>query len=252
MENNSGAGGTKPDKFFAGKGFYIVLFLCIAVIAASVWTLVASSATDRETDLLETDINKPVGDFSDGEETIDADTEYESAMWEVPDYAEEVMVEPEAPEIASESAAEPTPQTVYETAKAFVWPVIGQIETPYSVTALVYDTTMSDWRTHDGIDIAAVLGEKVMAAASGTIVKLYSDQLYGTTVIIDHGEGLCSVYSNLAEIPTIKVGDAVLAGETIGSVGTPALCEIGKPTHLHFSMTLDGESVNPNDYLPSL
>jgi murein DD-endopeptidase MepM/ murein hydrolase activator NlpD len=96
------------------------------------------------------------------------------------------------------------------------------------------------------------LGDKVMAAASGSVVELFSDPLYGTTVVIDHGDGICSIYSNLAEVPVVKVGDAILAGETIGSIGTTALCEIGETTHLHFAMTKNGESVDPYDYLPAL
>lgn len=252
MENNRETGGIKSDKFFSGKGFYIVLFLCLAVIGGSVWALLSGPSASGETVLPDTNLEAPAA--ANEEETAGYDSgsesEYESAMWEVPEDAEELPVEPMAPETASETPSEP--ETYYDTARAFVWPVIGSIETPYSVTALIYDATMSDWRTHDGIDIAAPLGGKVMAASSGTVAEVYNDQLYGTTVVIDHGEGLCSVYANLAELPTVKAGDAVLAGETIGAVGTTALCEIGKPTHLHFAMTLDGESVDPNDYLPAL
>ena len=70
------------------------------------------------------------------------------------------------------------------------------------------------------------------------------------TVIIDHTGGLKSVYSNLAEMPTVAVGDSVVAGEIIGSVGTTALAETNAGTHLHFAMTLDGQSVDPLEYMP--
>jgi murein DD-endopeptidase MepM/ murein hydrolase activator NlpD len=249
MDNGRDSGGTRSEKFFTGKGFYIVLFLCLAVIGVSVWTLVSGTGTMEEpaTDI---ELAEPTATAGGTNESLEAGSEYESAMWEIPDGTEEVLAEPEEPETASEAATEPEP--VNEMSRAFIWPVVGEIESPYSVTTLMYDPTMSDWRTHSGIDIAAVLGDKVMAAASGTVAEIYNDELYGTTVVIDHGEGLSSVYSNLAELPTVKVGDAVLGGETIGSIGTTALCEIGEPTHLHFAMTLDGERVDPNDYLPSL
>jgi murein DD-endopeptidase MepM/ murein hydrolase activator NlpD len=253
MENKREPGGTKSDKFFAGKGFYIVLFLCLAVIGGSIWALLSGPSASGETGMPDVNLEAPA-DGADSAVPADSsagsESDYESAMWEIPEGTEELPVEPQAPEPASETPSQP--ETCYDTARAFIWPVVGSIETPYSVTALIYDTTMSDWRTHDGVDIAAPLGGKVMAASSGTVAKVYSDQLYGTTVVIDHGEGLCSIYANLAELPTVKAGDAVLTGETIGAVGATALCEIGKPTHLHFAMTLDGESVDPNDYLPAL
>ena len=51
-------------------------------------------------------------------------------------------------------------------------------------------------------------------------------------------------------MPTVSVGDWVECGDIIGSVGTTAICEIGQGTHLHFAMKLDGESINPMEYLP--
>ena len=115
--------------------------------------------------------------------------------------------------------------------------------------ALLYDTTMGDWRTHDGLDVTADLGEHVVASASGTVTDIYDDALYGTTVVISHGGGYETVYSNLAALPTVEIGDSVEAGETIGAVGTTAICEAGEVFHLHFAMRLDGASVNPSDYL---
>ncbi|NCC69863.1 MAG: M23 family metallopeptidase [Clostridia bacterium] len=250
MENNRDKSAAKSDKFFAGKGFYIVLFLCVAVIAASVWALLSGPSNLNKAGMPELELQEPAENFEAEEETADSGSEYETAMWEVPEDAEEVLVEAEAPQTVAEAAS--LPETHYENSQAFIWPVIGELEMPYSVDTLVYDTTMCDWRTHDGVDIAGPLGGKVMAAASGSVAEIYGDPLYGTTVVIDHGDGLRSIYANLAEVPAIKVGDAVLAGETIGAIGTTALCEIGETTHLHFRMTLNGESVDPNDYLPAL
>ncbi|MEG2215399.1 MAG: M23 family metallopeptidase [Oscillospiraceae bacterium] len=255
MENSKGSGPKKSEKFFDGKGFYIVLFLCAAVIGVSAWTLLSGKGTVNEA---EGDINlsKPyelrtpdamAGDNEDTDETL----------WEIPEGVEETLAE--APEIASEvmsrpatPSATPKPKLAEPTAKAFIWPVVGEIEKPYAVTSLIYDKTMGDWRTHSGIDIAAALGDKVMAACSGSVVALYVDDLYGTTVVLDHGDNLRSVYAGLAEVPTVKVGDAILCGETLGSVGTTALCETGDPTHLHFAMKANGQSVDPCEYLPKL
>ena len=98
--------------------------------------------------------------------------------------------------------------------------------------------------------LAADLGTQVKATADGVVAGVYDDDLFGTTVVIAHGGGLQSVYANLAALPTVKEGDAVVAGQVIGAVGDTALGETGEVTHLHFAMSLDGESVDPGDYLP--
>ena len=115
----------------------------------------------------------------------------------------------------------------------------------------MYDTTMGDWRTHDGVDIAAALGTHVMAGADGTVTDVYDDPLYGTTVVISHGGGYETVYSNLAATPTVEIGDKVSAGDTIGAVGTTAICEAGEVYHLHFAMSCDGASLDPRNTSPN-
>ena len=116
--------------------------------------------------------------------------------------------------------------------------------------ALAYSETMGDWRTHDGLDLATELGAQVLATANGTVSDIYQDDFMGTTVEIDHGNGLTSQYSNLAEVPTVAVGDAVKTGTVIGSVGATAAAELGSQPHLHFAMYQDGNPITPHDYLP--
>ena len=132
-----------------------------------------------------------------------------------------------------------------------VWPVEGELERLYDVDHLHYDVTMRDWRTHDGLDILAPLGQTVCAAMPGVVRYVQDDSFYGTFVTVDRGDGTCAVYANLASMPAVSVGDWVQAGDVIGAVGTTALCEIGQGTHLHFAVYLDGESVDPLDYLPA-
>lgn len=62
----------------------------------------------------------------------------------------------------------------------------------YAMTALVYDETMADWRTHDGIDIAADYGAVVSAMASGTVTQVYHDDRYGTTVVTERARPVCA------------------------------------------------------------
>ena len=241
-DKKNDSGQNRLEKFFGGKGFYIVLFLCVAVIGVSAWTLLSSGKSAVQ--------NVSLDDIEPSQPVVatPAPTEAAETVWEIPEDAVEVVAEPEAPEVQAEApAVQEQPEPVSEPQEAdvapasYVWPVYGQIERPYAMTELVYDKTMADWRTHDGIDIESTLGTQVLAAA---------DDLYGTTVVISHGGGIESVYSNLAELPTVEVGQSVSKGDTIGAVGTTALCEAGEVYHLHFAMRADGQSVDPGEYLP--
>jgi len=240
--------GESLEAFFAGKGFYIVLFLCVAVIGVSAWSMLAGNGTDVEDN---GDRDMSLSDTPDEEAEMTGLTDYPYVN-ELPEETENVFI-PEPPEVVEE---EPVVQEVPEEPQSvvsngyYIWPVSGQIENAYSVDALIYNKTMADWRTHDGLDISAQLGDVVLSVSAGTVSAVFDDDMFGTTVIIDHGNGVCSIYSNLAETPTVSVGQTVGIGEIIGSVGDTALCEAGETAHLHFAMTKDGESADPENYLP--
>ena len=219
--------GKRVEQILIGKGFYIVIALCAAIIGVSIWSLFRTPAQitpdESEFDEVLSEI-APVEEFEPQESVSPAD-------------AEEPVSEEEA---VAETASEVEP----------VWPVEGEIQREYSMDALQYDQTMSDWRTHDGLDIASELGNKVKAFRPGTVLRVYSDDLYGTTVVIDHGSGLVIRYANLEQVPTVYEGDQVAAGDVIGSVGETAKCESSQDSHLHLSAELNDESVSPLDCLP--
>ncbi len=136
-------------------------------------------------------------------------------------------------------------------APMYVWPIQGQLERLHSMDALAYDVTMRDWRTHEGVDIAAALGSTVTASHSGRVESIENDDLYGTVVVLNHGDGSSSRYANLADTVPVNVGDWLECGAAIGTVGTSALCEIGQGAHLHFALYVNGQSVDPLEYLPA-
>lgn len=234
MENNKTG---KLDKFFAGKGFYIVLALCVVVIGVSAYSLATHDAPGT------VDIDPGI--------TLD---NTRPAPTDAPSAPETNDVPPKtvsADEGDIVTAGTWTEDDVWEEPASWIWPVIGDVERGYTVDALAYDVTMADWRTHDGVDILAQQGEVVCAAADGEVESIEQDDLYGTTVVISHGNGIKTVYSNLADTPTVSVGDTVKSGAVIGSVGKTAICEIGQGSHIHFAMSKDGQSVDPMNYLPA-
>lgn len=144
------------------------------------------------------------------------------------------------------AAAELTPAE-----PVWLWPVSGSVERFHDPNTLKYDVTMRDWRTHEGIDILAPLGSTVCAARGGVVESVINDDLFGTVVTVDHGDGTRAVYANLADMPAVATGSSLQPGYIIGAVGTTAICEIGQETHLHFAVTVNGESVDPLSVLPA-
>ena len=128
----------------------------------------------------------------------------------------------------------------------------GALLRGYSAEVLSYDRTMADWRVHRGWDIACAAGEPVLAVSGGTVTAVYEDDLLGTVVEIDHGNGVVSVYANLDVSPDVGVGQTVRCGDTVGTAGATALADSGEETHLHFAMRRGGNSVDPGEYVPEV
>ncbi len=141
------------------------------------------------------------------------------------------------------------PQTA---AADYIAPVKGKIQMKYSMDMPIYSKTLDQYMTHSGIDIAAPLSTKVKAIAGGTVTKVSEDDRYGTTVEITHGNGIVSIYSNLAQQGTAEAGDVVKQGEIIGAIGETALFETLEESHLHLEMTRDSAYVNPTEYIKGL
>ncbi len=134
----------------------------------------------------------------------------------------------------------------------FIMPVLGEITFDYSMDKLVYSKTLEDWRTHSGVDIAADRGTPVKVVADGVVSQVKNDPRFGITVIIEHSNGIKTVYSNLASAEMIHPNQKVKQGEIIGSVGDTAIFESAERSHLHFEVLKDDEPVDPKNYLPDM
>ncbi len=218
-----------PKRTFASKGFYIALALCLVVTG-----VIGYAAFFRP--------EKSAQDASSSTTVVE-----QPAPKPAPKPVEKAQVPP-AP------APEP-PQKVEETMQVedlipqVVSPLDGTTVTVFSMTELLYDETMADWRTHNGMDIQAAEGDAVKTAADGKVVKVEDDELMGTTVYIEHEDGYTTQYSSLLADPPVAEGQAVSAGDIIGYVGDTASAESNMGPHLHFSVTKDGKVVDPNEYV---
>ena len=136
-----------------------------------------------------------------------------------------------------------------EEAAQVMWPLKGETVSAFSVDELQYSETLGDWRTHDGIDIAAAEGTQVTAAAAGEVTSVVDDYWMGTTVTVDCGDGRELRYASLQSPAAVSTGDAVSPGDVIGAVGSTALLEEAVGPHLHFTVLQSGVAVDPAAYL---
>jgi hypothetical protein len=101
-----------------------------------------------------------------------------------------------------------------------------------------------DNQLHMGVDLASLANAEVPAANSGRIILAESLGIYGNTVVVDHGQGLSSVYAHLSRI-SVALDQTVKKAETIGLTGQTGLA-VGD--HLHFGIMVNGVFVNPLEW----
>ena len=244
----SNANNRVSRRFFEGTGAYIALFVVVTALAvAGYWTLIPHPADKPAVEQpMDTVVAAPAAEPEPVSAPPAPDPEPVIEPVEEPPEMPEAEVVQGAVELILpepvETAAPVAPALVVD-------PLRGETVAAFSMDALQYSETMGDWRTHDGVDIAAEAGTPVCAASSGTVLDVRDDDLLGTTVVISHDGGIDTVYANLQAQPTVLVGDYVTAGQMIGAVGHTALAESAEPPHLHFGVIRDGEPTDPAAYL---
>ncbi|MEW6659493.1 MAG: M23 family metallopeptidase [Thermodesulfobacteriota bacterium] len=110
--------------------------------------------------------------------------------------------------------------------------------------AYIYQGKQVDSQEHLGEDLASLVHSPVRATNNGVVVLAEPLGIYGETVVVDHGLGVFSQYSHLSRID-VKAGEEVKKGATVGQTGTTGLAG---GDHLHFSMLLQGEFVDPLEW----
>ena len=139
--------------------------------------------------------------------------------------------------------ASSTPAVLWDA--PFTWPREDRITSLFG-TRRTYGTVSSSY--HAGLDIAGLVGEPVLAPASGVVALAEELQVRGNAVIIDHGAGVMSGYFHLSEI-AVQPGDHIAAGQSIGKVGATGLVT---GSHLHWEMRVGGVAVDPVEWLGRL
>lgn len=122
------------------------------------------------------------------------------------------------------------------------WPLRGPVRSEYGMRQSPW---MGKPERHDGIDIGASPGTPVESPATGVVVAANASVDYGNYVMLDHGNGVRSLYGHLQKLD-VKIGERVETGEIIGRSGSS-----GRTTgpHLHYELRVEGKPVDPRRFL---
>ena len=113
-----------------------------------------------------------------------------------------------------------------------------------------YNQTLNCYYHHDGVDFMADAGTEIVAVEAGTIESIYTgDVLSGTEIIVDHGNGLKTLYRFVEAKEGLKAGDSVAKGDVIATVAEANGDEYKDGAHLHFEIFENGENVDPAKHL---
>jgi murein DD-endopeptidase MepM/ murein hydrolase activator NlpD len=129
--------------------------------------------------------------------------------------------------------------------KSFLPMVNAKVTAPFAeYRTYVYQGRAVDHQVHLGFDLAATRAVPVPASNDGVVALARFFGIYGNAVVVDHGYGLESLYAHLSSID-VKEGQEVKRGDTLGRTGDTGLAG---GDHLHFSVLLDGQPVNPQEW----
>ena len=231
-ENGSTGGKAKNYRYAA------IALCCVAVLLiAAVYTVRANpqwiARWDDRTLNLENDMRNAGGDLTRG----------------VPDELEQKVVK-QVPTVDSKDnrTGKNSDAAKQGQENLLTKPLEGKVSKKFALEEPVYSKTLDQYTVHAGIDMDAPMDTPVVAAAEGTVTKVYNDDKMGLTIEITHANGLITKYSNLSTDKMVGESDVVKAGDVISGVGNSALFESIEPTHLHFEVWKDGVAVDPERY----
>jgi murein DD-endopeptidase MepM/ murein hydrolase activator NlpD len=204
--------------FMKRNAVYLILSLCIIAVGVAITLMLLNREVDGQASIP-----------NDQVQVVDPVPDTPSSPVEKPD--DTIITEPVVAPIT------------------FIMPV----ENPTSIGAysetMVFNSTLGRFSSHMAIDFFAGEGTDVLAVYGGTVKSVETTLLKGTTVVIDHGDGLMSVYNSLADGESVSVGQKVAKGDVIGKVSLSNRQESGDGAHLHFEVMENGKYIDPAKYL---
>ena len=126
------------------------------------------------------------------------------------------------------------------------WPIPGYTRITSQYGMRTHPIT-GVYKLHTGVDVGAPIGANFIAANDGVVTKASYNGAYGNMVIIDHGGGVSTLYAHGSEI-VVQAGQQVKKGDVVLKVGSTGY---STGAHAHFEVRINGQPVNPMDYITS-
>lgn len=150
-------------------------------------------------------------------------------------------------EETAKKVAAVTPSLHFPTEEGLLWPMDGNVIMNYSMDATIYHATLDQYKYNPAIIIAGEVNTKVYSVAKGKIVDISQNEVTGTTVTVDLGDGYQAIYGQLKEL-NFDVGDYLESGHVIGYVSEPTKYYSLEGSNLYFELQKDGEPIDPIVY----
>ena len=142
-----------------------------------------------------------------------------------------------------------TPSLHFPTEEGLLWPMDGNVIMNYSMDATIYHATLDQYKYNPAIIIAGDVNNKVYSVAKGKIVDISQNEVTGTTVTVDLGDGYKAIYGQLKEL-NFDVGDYLESGHVIGYVSEPTKYYAVEGANVYFQLLKDGVPIDPEEILP--
>ncbi len=250
----------KFKDFLSSKGFYVAL--CVGVFAFAI-LMVANDyrkAGEKQSKEQAIDLNQPAENVAQAEDTTEEITT-EAEQIAASDDAQESEISSEETletnsdgaqadvtnndSVAEEPVAEVVvPEVVFNEEESLVWPLIGNVILPYSMDTTVYFQTLEVYKCNPGVLIEAAEGANVVAACNGVVKEVKETKEFGTMVVVDMGSGYEATYGQLMNV-CVGTGEQITESQNIGEIAPVSSYYTEEGEHLYFSITKDGEPVDP-------
>ena len=219
-------------KFLHGKGFALLLAASLlAAAAAGVWAVRALRAELQKSldGLNAPDTTQQTAPETEPDWDVQEDTTWQQPVTDVANSKADV---PQQERSGASSGVQSGSGSLREpSALQGASSMPGRVLNAYSGDELVYNKTLGDWRTHNGVDYACTQGAAVAAPVTGKVVSAGAEGNWGTVVVLEDAAGRCWRLCGVAD-PAVKAGDTVAAGQKLGTVGTVG-CECAEESHIH-------------------
>lgn len=231
----------KALNFFKREGFYVILFLCLCVVATVAVLTAKNNRHINNTPVQQSNVSEQKSNKDVAKAGNEPSLNYDNAL----QVKKGSKTESATPKDGGNSQG-----VANSVNTSFQKPVEGSIARTYSEDPVYWDSTGS-YRANLGYDIKSELGKPVLAAMDGKVEEVNSATQDGVEIVINHQNGLKTVYSNLDSKVKVTKGQAVTKGTAIGVVGKTTLRAAYEKygDHLHFAILKGKVFVDPGKYL---